>query len=106
VQQSSKQAQIAGNRRAASQQRKDPLVNLHIHAVNPVVVGNNKVSKLKVLMGERLERPVKRTDHQIERFKRVALKSRKFVFVCHHSRHISSDAGPTRPHRMPLIAQS
>jgi hypothetical protein len=66
VQQRDHDAQVPRDRRLPGQQREDPLVDLEVAAVNSVVVGDDHARKLYVLVEDRLERPVKLLNHEID----------------------------------------
>ena len=66
--------QIAGDRRLAGQQRQDPLVDLQIATVDPVVVGDDHPGQLDVLVADRLQRAVELLEHQVHPAERLALE--------------------------------
>ena len=60
VQQRRDDAQVARDRRLQREQREDPLVDLEVAAVDPVVVGDHDRRELDVAVVERLQRAVER----------------------------------------------
>ena len=74
VQQRRDDPQIARHRRLAREQRQDPLVDLEVAAVDPVVVGDDHPGELDVLVGDRLERAVELLDDEVEPVERLALE--------------------------------
>ena len=74
VQQRRHDAQVARHRRLQGEQREDPLVDLEVAAVDPVVVGDHDRRELDVAVVQRLERAVQRRDHQVERAERLLLE--------------------------------
>ena len=73
------QAQVAGDRGLAREQREDPLVGLEIAAVDAVVVGDHDRRELDVLVGERLERAVELVEHDVDRAERAVLERAQLV---------------------------
>ena len=66
--------QVAGHRRLEREQREDPLVDLQVAAVDPVVVLDDDRRELDVAVLERLERAVERRHDQVERAQRLRLE--------------------------------
>ncbi len=74
VQQRGDDAQIAGDRSLAGEQRENALVDLEVAAVDPVVVGDDHPGELDVLVADRLQRAVKLADDQVEAAERLSLE--------------------------------
>ena len=71
--------QVAGHRRLQREQREDPLVDLQVAAVEPVVVGDDDRGELDVLVLERLQRAVQRRHDHVERAERLLLERAQLV---------------------------
>jgi hypothetical protein len=74
VQQRRDHAKVGGDRRLQRQQRKNPLVDLEVPAVDAVVVEHHQGGQLDVLMMERLHRAIQGRHHQVERAERLLLE--------------------------------
>ena len=74
VEQRSDDTQVTRHRRLKREQRQDPLVHLQVAAVDPVVVGDHDRGELDIAMMQRLQRPVKRGDDEVERAERLLLE--------------------------------
>jgi hypothetical protein len=74
VQQRGDDAQVGRYRRLTREQRKDPLVDLEVAAVDAVVVGRDHAGELDVLVADRLERPIELRDDQVEAAQRLLLE--------------------------------
>ena len=66
--------QVAGDGRLQGEQREDRLVDLHVAAVDAVVVGDHHLGELDVLVRERLERAVELLDDEVQPAERAVLE--------------------------------
>ncbi len=81
MEQRCEEPQVTGDRSLPGQQRKHPLMDLQVHAVDPVIVGDHQLGEFEILVGERLQRPVEGADDEFDPFQRVALEPGDLVLV-------------------------
>ena len=74
VQQRRDDPQVGRDRCLAREQRQDPLVDLQVAPVDPVVVGDDHPGQLDVLVGDRLERAVELRDDDVHPPERLLLE--------------------------------
>ena len=96
MQQRGDDPQVAGHRRLEREQREDPLVDLQVAAVDPVVVGDDDRRELDVLVLERLERPVERDHDQVERAERLLLEPAELLLEVDPARSRGHSPRPCR----------
>ena len=71
MQQRGYEPQVAGNRSLQCEQRQDPLMDLEVAAVNPVVVIDHEGRQLNVLVLERFHHAVDLLDNEVKRAERL-----------------------------------
>jgi hypothetical protein len=74
VQQRRHDPQVRSDRCLAREHRQDPLMDLEVAAVDPVVVGYHHRGELDVLVGDGFLRPVQLRDHEIEAAEHLPLE--------------------------------